>query len=286
MFVKRNTFLSLVVALLLAAYVILDTRIGVFFALDVVGAIGDEDPDYDAQNGPLELSAQLAPVMEIPLPDEIEQPSGIQHRGDRVFISTDQAELFVLDGQFQAQIERADLVGGLLMFKQGSLEGIEVIDDTLLAIGEFGAIRVWGTDGVAWQRLADETLLESIAEAEYSGITYFSGQRYATSEDSPAIVNLDTGMVHALDFGSFLKANEDPSALQFSGLASEGGRLFVLTESYSSILVVDPNSFRVLAVYGIEPGPVADLAVRDQRAYVVVDHNLDEPKPPLFVYDL
>jgi hypothetical protein len=282
----RTAVLALATVLLVAAYVIVDTRIGAYLVLDVVGAIGDEEPDYDAENGPLVLSGELEPVMEIALPEDIEQPSGIQHRGDRVYISTDQAELFVLDDQFQAWTERAELIGGFLLLKQGALEGIEVIDDTLLAIGEFGAIPVWEREDGTWRRRADEALPEDIPDDEYSGITFFQGQRYAASEESPVIVNLDTGMVHELDFGSLLKAGQDVSSLMFSGLASDAGRLFVLTESHSSILVVDPRDFSVLAVYAIRPGPVQDMAVREGRAYVVVDHNLDEPRPPLYVYDL
>ena len=48
------------------------------------------------------------------------------------------------------------------------------------------------------------------------------------------------------------------------------------------------GSFHIsLAQVGqIQPGPVQDMAVRDGRAYIVVDHNLDEPRPPLYVYNL
>ncbi|NIW25478.1 MAG: hypothetical protein GWN29_13425, partial [Gammaproteobacteria bacterium] len=138
--------IPLAAAAVVAAYLLVDTRFGVFLLLDVVGAIGEQEPDYDARNGPLDVSAQLEPILAIALPEDIEQPSGIQHRGDRVYISTDQAELFVLDGELKAWTERAELIGGLLLLKQGALEGIEVIDDTLLAIGEFGAIPVWERD--------------------------------------------------------------------------------------------------------------------------------------------
>ena len=69
----------LVVAGVLGTYAIVDTRFGVYLLLDVFGAIGEEEPDYDANNGPLALSGRLTPVMEIALPDDIEQPSGIQH---------------------------------------------------------------------------------------------------------------------------------------------------------------------------------------------------------------
>ena len=67
------------VAAVLATYAIVDTRFGVYLVLDVFGAIGDEAPDYNADNGPLALSGQLTPVMEVALPADIEQPSGIQH---------------------------------------------------------------------------------------------------------------------------------------------------------------------------------------------------------------
>ncbi len=283
---KLKSVPMLLAAALVVAYVIIDTRIGAFLVMDVVGGIGEEGTDYDARNGPLTLTAQLAPAMEITLPTDMDQPSGIQHRGDRVYISTDQAELFVLDGQFDAWIERVDLIGGPLLFKQGSLEGIEVVDDTVLAIGEFGAIWVWRRTDDAWERLADQPLPQDIAELEFSGITNLAGRRLATSEDTPVIVDVDSGTVHEIDFDRFLKAGADPASLQFSGLASENGRLYVLTESYTSILVIDPSDFSVLAVFGAEPGPAADLAVRDGRAYVVIDHNYNEPRPPLHVYDL
>lgn len=42
----------------------------------------------------------------------------------------------------------------------------------------------------------------------------------------------------------------------------------------------------VLAAYAIQPGPVQDVAVRDGKAYVVVDHYFDGPRPPVYVYDL
>ena len=83
-----------------------------------------------------------------------------------------------------------------------------------------------------------------------------------------------------------LKPDGNPASLQISGIAAEDGRLFLLTETHTSILVVDADSFEVLAVLGILPGAAADIAVRDQRAYVIIDHNYNEARPPLYVYDL
>ena len=265
-------------------YLATNTRLGAYIVMDVVGGVGAEQSDYNPETGPLTLTRILKPIRTIPLPAEVEQPSGIQHRGDKVYISTDQAELFVFDGNISSLSERVNLLGGPLLFKQGMLEGIEFDEEKLFAVGEFGAIRVWERANGAWNRIDDKTLPHDVAEVEYSGITHFSGRRLATSEDSPVVIDLDSGAVHTLNFGPFLKPGADPSTLQFSGLAAEDDKLYVLTEAHSCILALDPVSFTVRQVFGIVPGPVADIAVRDGHAYVVVDHNYAEEKPPLYVY--
>ncbi|MEM1209536.1 MAG: hypothetical protein AAGI54_09730 [Planctomycetota bacterium] len=277
--------LALAVVLASGAYFVLNTRLGVHFALDVLGG-GDPPPDHDPQAGPLVLTGTLAPVQTIELPAHIQQPSGIQHRGDRVYLSTDQTELFVGDVALSSWSDKTDLVGGPLLLKQGSLEAIEFADDTVFAIGEFGVIRAWVRVGDGWERVDDVALPAGIAEMEFSGITQFDGRRFATSEERPVLVDLDTGTVHELDGGDRLKPGADLGALQLSGLANENGDLYLLTETHSSILVVDPADYSVEAVWGITPGAVADLAVRDGKAYVVVDHNYLDEKPPVYVYEL
>ena len=277
---------ALVLLALAITHTAINTRLGAHIILDVLGGGEGQAPDHDPATGPLVLTRTLKPLNEITLPQAIEQPSGIQHRGDTVYISTDQTELFVLDADFKNRGEPAVLLPGPLLFKQGSLEAIEYQDNKLYAIGEFGALRVWENTGNTWQAIDDAALPASIAEGEFSGITMFDGKRLATSEENPVIVDLDTGETHSLDFGDHLKPDADPADLQFSGLAQENSNLYILTETHSSILVVDPSDYTVTAVFGITPAPVADLAVRDRKAYVVVDHNYNEPRPPVYVYDL
>ncbi|MEM8713456.1 MAG: hypothetical protein AAGG01_21130 [Planctomycetota bacterium] len=284
----KNTkaLLSLAAAFVVLIYLTVNTRIGVHVVLDMIQGGDEGSVSYDASSGPLEVTRALTPIQQIALPAAVEQPSGIQHRRDLVYISTDQGELFVLNGQFDLVSEAIQLIGGPLLFKQGLLEAIELVDEQLLAVGEFGAIRVWEPSGDSWRRIDDIALPPSIADGEFSGIARLDSELVATSEDEPVIVDLRRGEVHELDFGSHLKDGADVSALEFSGLASANGLLYVLTETHSSVLVVDPDGYRVAAVYGIKGGPVADLAVRDGRAYVVVDHNYTEPRPPMYVYEL
>ncbi|MEM9345773.1 MAG: hypothetical protein AAGB26_04055 [Planctomycetota bacterium] len=283
---KKKTLIAGSAALLLTAgaYFVLDTRLGVHLVVDVLG--GGETTDYDPATGPLQLTGTLEPIDTIPLPPNIQQPSGIQHRGDTVYLSTDQAELFVGNADMTAWPQKTDLIAGPLLLKQGSLEGIEYSDDTLYAIGEFGAIRAWSRTGQGWHHAEDLPLPDSIADMEFSGMTQFDGRRLATTEDRPVIVDLITGDIHELDTTNLAKPDADLTALQFSGIAHEAGNLYLLTEPHTSILVVDAADYTVKAVWAITPGPAADLAVRDGKAYVVVDHNYLDEKPPIYVYEL
>ncbi|NNC63673.1 MAG: hypothetical protein HKN84_02725 [Gammaproteobacteria bacterium] len=42
----RTASLVLAAVILVAGYVVVDTRLGAYIVLDVVGAIGDEEPDF------------------------------------------------------------------------------------------------------------------------------------------------------------------------------------------------------------------------------------------------
>lgn len=119
-------------------YLAVDTRMGVHLLLDVLLAGNADAMDYDPETGPLTLTNTLQPPQEITLPDSVQQPSGIQHRGGTVYLATDQVELFILIGDFSAVTKRQELASGLLINKQGKLESIECVDGRVLLAGEFG----------------------------------------------------------------------------------------------------------------------------------------------------
>jgi len=86
--------------------------------------------------------------------------------------------------------------------------------------------------------------------------------------------------------GLDIKSGRDLSEYSISGLDYANGRLYVLTETYNTIFVVDPAR-GVERVVGVEGGgQLAAIAIADGRAYMPVDHNWDEDRPPLFVADL
>ncbi|WOO40790.1 hypothetical protein [Rubellicoccus peritrichatus] len=273
---------------LIGIYSLLNTRLGVHIALDVLSEMGSpKEMQTSAEEGPLKLTRELSPIEKITLPSSIEQPSGIKHRNDAVYISTDQTEIFKLDSSLNTASEAFYLLGGPLLFKQGSLEGIEVKGNKLHAIGEFGSMPTWlENDQNGWTRAADTILPAEIAATEYSGITDSSKGFFATSEDGVIIFNLDEGSRHELQFDGFLKDNANVDSLVFSGIAYDNNRLFILSESYTSIIVANASTFEVDHVFGIQPCAAADLSFHQGRLYIVVDHNYNEERPPVYVYDI
>lgn len=58
-----------VIAAVISTYVTINTRLGSFIVMDVIGGRGGDKPDLDSENGPLVMTATLKPHMEIVLPD-------------------------------------------------------------------------------------------------------------------------------------------------------------------------------------------------------------------------
>ncbi|GEM_PF-6146137 len=270
------------------SYIAVNTRFGVHLVLDVLSEVGSsKEAQTGASEGPLRVSATLSPVEKIPLPSSIEQPSGIKHRNGAVYISTDQTEIFKLDADLKTASAGGYLLKGPLLFKQGSLEGIEVRGDLLFGIGEFDSMPTWTENGETnWIRNTDAGLPPGFAGVEFSGVVDTPSGQFATSEDRLSLLNLDDGSEHRVDFGGFLKEGADPSVLAFSGVAHAGGAFYVLTETHTSVLVIDDVSFRVQHVFGIEPSAAADLSVHEGRCYVVIDHNYNQPVEPVHVYNI
>lgn len=286
---KITTKLTLVVILLLmgaGCYLMLNTRMGVYIALDVIGEFGEVEVQTAAEDGPLVLTATLTPVREVALPEEIEQASGIRIDGERIFICTDQTELFELDNEWNLVSEAMNLVDGLLYFKQGALEGIALEGDKIFAIGEFGAIKCWSQRAKSWERCEDLALPAEFKDEEFSSMVVTNDGRYASFDDHPMVLDLESGQQRQLVGGDRLKPGRQLNEISFSGVAAANGRLVLLSEDYTSLLIVDENSFAIQAVLGIDACAAADIEMVGTEAYIVVDHNYREKRPPVQVYDL
>ena len=147
----RNSKRFLLTLFVLAGAILLlaNTRLGVFLVFDAVGGSTD-NLDVDPANGPFVLSRSLSADSNYILPELVEQPSGIVFDTNTIYVSTDQAELFTFDLTFNLLASSTDLLSGILILKQGSVEAITISDGQVLGIGEIGVIGVWESLADGW----------------------------------------------------------------------------------------------------------------------------------------
>ena len=289
------TLIGVVVAIILG-FSLTNTRLGVYILLDY---FGDDESNLiaDPRLGPIQLSDYAAAVPAYELPLEIEQPSGISYLEEGVFaVVTDQAELFIVSDDFRNIESRTELAGGLLVMRQGSVEATCVIGDKRIAIiGETGRIDVWRKEaGLTFAADAQIEVSGYSGETEFSGIAFNpqSMEYYLASDETLTISILDHNgrLVREIALEDSLRGQEKPgrrlTEYQISGLAYSDGRLFAVSETYNTIFVIDPAQ-GVVRTLGIEGGgQISGIAVHENIAYLPIDHNYVDERPPLFLVEL
>ena len=79
---------AIAAAALVAVFLVLTTtRFGIFIVFDVLGDVGSDNLPSDPTKGPLVLSGLLSAQQRIPLPDSLEQGSGLHVDGQHLYIS-------------------------------------------------------------------------------------------------------------------------------------------------------------------------------------------------------
>lgn len=281
---KRTKIFIFLATIVSSALLLANTRLGVFLVFDVLGGSTD-NLVTDSNAGPLNISRSLLADSSFTLPDELEQPSGIIVDESTVYISTDQAELFVLDRQFKLKEQKSNLIGGILLLKQGSLEAISLADEQIVGIGEIGVIGNWARTMNNWLRLEDSPLPDSLSGNEFTGVCMNSMGSWATTDSAHYLFNLDNGSEHSIHYGSFAKPESDLTQLMISGIDCNEDNYYLITENYTSIIVLGLD-FRAIEVIGIDAGEASDIAIHNLSAYVTVDHNLFDDRPPVYRYEL
>ena len=279
------------------ALMLTNTRLGVYILLDY---FGDDDSGIvtDPASGPLELSEFKAAEAAYALPPQIDQPSGLTYlEADRAFaIVTDQAELFVVSDDFTTVRSVTTLAGGLLVTRQGLTEAAGSIDGQRVAVsGESGRIDVWRKrDEPGFSLEAAIELSGYASEGEFSGIAHNpqTGEYYLSSDETLAIAVVDAtgGLIRELTFEDDLRVRLKPgrslSEYELSGLDYADGRLFAVSETYNTLFIVDPE-LGLVRTLGIENGgQISAIAVRDRTAYLPLDHNYVDERPPLLTVTL
>jgi len=293
---NRRTVTTGGVALVAAvlAFGLMNTRIGVFVVLDLVG--GGEDGDFtaDPRSAPIEIEEYATAVPTYNLPTEIEQPSGITYLegSDTFAIVTDQAELFQVTNDFETIRSKTELAGGLLLQRQGSTEAVGALDGARVAIaGEIPTVDIWGSDsGLTFLRSNRVELSGLTGESEFSGIAYDPRTKkyYLASDEAFSIVVVDESgqMDRELELEATTRTGRRLDEYQISGLEYSDGFLFAVTENFNTIFVIDPV-FGIVETIGIEAGgQISAIAVSNGRAYLTIDHNYFDERPPILTVDL
>ena len=279
------------------ALMLTNTRLGVYILLDY---FGDDESVLvtDPASGPIELSEFKAAVAAYALPPQIDQPSGITWlEADRAFaIVTDQAELFVVSEDFATVRSVTALAGGLLVTRQGLTESAGRIDGQRIAVsGETGRIDIWRKGAEPGLSLEAAIELSGYAgEAEFSGIAHnpLTGEYYLSSDETLMIAVFDaTGrllreLTFENDLRARLKTGRSLSEYELSGLDYVDGRLYAVSEPYNTLFIIDPEHGLVRTL-GIENGgQISAIAVRNATAYLPLDHNYVDERPPLLTVTL
>ena len=283
------------------ALMLTNTSLGAYILLDY---LGDDDSGLvaDPAAGPLEVSEFVTAVEAArAMPPQIDQPSGIAYlEADRAFaIVTDQAELFVVSDDFRTVRSTTALLGGLLVTRQGRMEAAANIDGQRIAVtGEIGdRIDIWrkgAEPGFSLEASIDLSDYAGGGDVEIEGIAHNpqTGEFYLSSDETLAIAVVDaTGrLLRELTFEDDLQGRLKPgrtlSEYRLSGLDYADGLLYAVSEPFNTLFVIDPEH-GLLRVLGIENGgPISAIAVRDGTAYLPLDHNWVDPRPPLLAVTL
>ncbi|MEP5154508.1 hypothetical protein [Planktotalea sp.] len=287
---SRRTFATLFICVLtlLICLALLFTRFGAFIVFDVLADIGAPDrQEMTYLDAPVIVPQTLKNPSEIPVPKHIEQISGLFRKDDKLFLSTDQSEVFVIDETGQTRGGNVFPFTPLLI-RQGRLEAITWTGLAFGLVGEFGSmLRV----SERFERLENLHLPSQIAELEYSGLSSGPDKFFFTTDGTAKITALvrSTGEVRSfdLDFDAFAKPGQNPQMLRWSGIAYNNGLIYMSAQDYPIVVVADANSGRLVTVLGMEGTiPFSDVAVSDAQLYVPRDHNYFDPRPPILVFEL
>lgn len=266
----------------LLGVLLLTTRFGVFLVFDVLGDLrGTDNLPLDSATGPFSLSGELVPTpAPLTLPDAVEQASGIAVDADHLYLVTDQAEIFALghDGVIRW---RTVLSRMPLLLRQGSTEAITRHGTGLLTSGEMGEMRHLSLDPA--RTVSSQALPRLLRDTEFTAMTEHQGRLLGLSENA-RLFDLRDGREIALDLSTVSKPGHNAQNALFSGMASAGDALYLVSEAHATLVMLDGYSYRAMAAYGLAPAEYSGLAYDQGRLYLTVDHNLFDPRPPLYTY--
>ena len=286
---KKISFIAILVFCLAILYFFMFTPLGVHtFGETLFG--GKEAKAYEPQDYPTEVYAIKPIARTIELPSKVKQPSGIDfdEKENAFFLVTDQAEIMELTEDLKDISSSVTISNKPLLFRQGSVESIDCYENKMYIGGDLGVIEIWEKTSNDWRKTGSvkpQTNQGVNVEAEALAINPSNGNIYIGADNTITVINQQGKFTAEFALQMTAKSGRSVSEYIIAGMDFYKGALYVLTEYHSAILMVNPSSGEINAVYaleGITEG--AGLAVTEEAFFVVVDHELNEASPGVKMY--
>jgi uncharacterized protein YjiK len=281
-------------------YLIVGTALVILISVLGYFLFFSKELDDIAENGPIR-SQIISKMDQIPLFKNM-LAAGVSwdYDNDRFFISTDQphglftekvASFYVVNNTLDQILYSKDLE------TDGDLEGIAYIGNNEIAmISEVGTIVYLEEKNSAWKEKRrvsilnknDRHKLGSLAYDPVNELLYSAekeGQKviYQISRDGKLQNSFELS-VEGIDTNRKFDISKDYT---IAGMTFSNKHLYIFSEAYSTIFKFNPESKRVVAVYGVNDiHESAGITLKEGVAYLVGDFESYLPAPSFYKVDI
>lgn len=260
---------------------------GVYWVLDHIPEV-----DPDPANSPIENMAMVN-AKSVPLTRDVADPAGLVFLPDNetYLVSTDGREFIELSLDFKTVISAMTLPASPHAI--GDTEGVTYLgSDKAAVIGENGAVVLMTRDGKAWKEMERFQISGFKEGTQLGSATYdpatktlFTAQK--KGEKTLYKINMNDRSVDAVSMalGSGVQERDNRTwqELTIAGLQFHQGRLYAISEAFSSLLVINPNG-TVEAVKGLNDiNESSGITVRDNVLTLIGDAEGYLPPPPIYL---
>lgn len=248
--------------------------------------------DSDPANAPIEKMAMTV-VTQLPLTTAVSNPAGIVFLPDTntYLVSTDDRAVIELSADFAEVISSVTLPNAPLAI--GDTEGVTYLGDGHAAIlGENGVVVLMKRDGAGWKETDRYPIRGFKIGTQTGSATFNPGTRTiytAQKKGEKVLYKIDaksrTVTATPMKLGSSVKERSARAWQEFtiSGIQFYKGRIYAISEAYSSLLVVNLEGI-VEEVIGLTGGNESSgVTVRDGVLVLIGDAESYLPDPPIYL---
>lgn len=264
----------------------------VLFGYLIIDRIPEVDPD--PANAPIEQMVMVE-AKQVPLTTVVANPAGIVFLPDSntYLVSTDDRAIFELTADFSSVISSRTIPNS--PHDIGDTEGITYLgNDQGAAIGENGVIILIRRNGKEWKEAIRIPIPGFKSGTQLGSATYdpVTGTIYtAQKKGEKTLYKIDmknrTAETLPMSLGSTVKERLNRKWQEFTiaGLQIYNGRLYAISEAFSSLLVINTEGVveEVIGLTGINES--SGITVRDGVLTLIGDAEGYLPEPPIYLID-